>query len=304
MLGSIAKTSAQFPYQKRSTASKGKDFVRKCVEGSLALTYIDNNELLRSKSDMAVNYNLRADILDERDVEKAINPWGIKGAQFPAKMQNYPIANPKIDLLLGEEFKRRFDWKVTVINPDAISQKETMIGDMIKKAVADAIVAETYDEAELEKRLQDLQKWSKYEAQDLRERRATQYLQYLWKEQDLKIKFNRGFEDALVAGVEIYNIDIVGEDPVVRKCDPLSITLLGLGSSYLVEDATIIIEDTYQPVRWVIDNYYNWLKPPEIDSLERATLGNSGRRDIVNYDVPHTMQNPMRLAGDVDGQVR
>jgi len=299
MLGSIPKVGTQFPYQKRSTASKNIKFIRECVEGSMSLANMEKSNIVASKKNMATNYNLRADILDEKDIEKAINPWGIKGATFPVKMQNYPIANPKIDLLIGEEFKRRFDWKVTVVNPDAISQKEDMIRDTMKKAVADAVVAENYDEAELEKQLQKLQKWSKYEAQDLRERRATHYLQYLWKEQDLKIKFNRGFEDALVAGVEIYNIDIVGGEPVVRKCDPLSITLIGGGSSYLVEDADIIIEDTYQSVRWVIDNYYDYLTSAQIDKLEKGYRGDSGYDDLLNYHVLNTMQNPMRLAGDV-----
>lgn len=305
MLGATPKIGTQFPYQKRSTSSKTNiKFIKECVEGSMSLANMEVNSIVASKKNMSTNYNLRSDILDEKDVEQAINPWGIKGATFPAKMQNYPIANPKIDLLVGEEFKRKFDWRVTVVNPDAVSQKEDMLRDTMKKAVADAIVAETYDEAELEKKLQKLQKWSRYEAQDLRERRATHYLKYLWLEQDLKIKFNRGFEDALVAGMEIYHIDIVGGEPVVRKCDPLTITLIGGGTSYLVEDADIIIEDTYQSVRWVIDNYYDYLTPAQIDKLEKGYRGDSGYGDLLNYHVPNTMQNPMRLAGDIsDGEI-
>jgi len=299
MIETIRKTY-HFPFQKRSTAAKGKEFVIECIEGALHSTYLNNNDIIQSKREMAVNYNLRSDILDERDVEKAINPWGIKGATFPAKMQNYPIANPKIDLLLGEESKRRFDWRVTVVNPDAVSEKEDMIKDLMKKTVADAVVAKNYDEEKLASELQKLQKFAKYEAQDLRERRATHYLQYLWKEQDLKIKFNRGFEDALVAGVEIYHVDIVGGEPVVRKCDPLSITLVRGGSSYMVEDADMIIEDTYQPIRWVIDNYYDYLTPAEIDRIERGYLGGSGKNDLINYKFGQPVQNPLRIAATTD----
>jgi len=299
MIGNIVKKSPHFPFQKRSTSSKGKDFVVECIEAAIHSTYMTTNDILQSKKDMAVNYNLRADILDERDVEKAINPWGIKGATFPAKMQNYPIANPKIDLLLGEESKRRFDWRVTVVNPDAVSEKETMIADMMKRTVAEAVVAKDYDEEKLAAELQKLQKFSKYEAQDLRERRATHYLQYLWKEQELKIKFNRGFEDALVAGVEIYHVDIVGGEPVVRKCDPLSVTLVRGGSSYMVEDADIIIEDTYQPIRWVIDNYYDYLSSAEIDRIERGYIG-TAKNDLINYQFGQPVQNPLRIAATTD----
>ena len=299
MIENIVRKTPHFPFQKRATASKGKDFVIECIEAALHSSLMNTNDILQSKKDMAVNYNLRSDILDERDVEKAINPWGIKGATFPAKMQNYPIANPKIDLLLGEESKRRFDWRVTVVNPDAISEKESMIGDMMKRTVAEAVVAKDYEEEKLAAELQKLQKFAKYEAQDLRERRATHYLQYLWKEQELKIKFNRGFEDALVAGVEIYHVDIVGGEPVVRKCDPLSITLVRGGSSYLVEDADIIIEDTYQPIRWVIDNYYDYLTPAEIDRVERGYIG-TGKNDLINYRFGQPVQNPLRIAATTD----
>lgn len=299
MIENIVRKAPHFPFQKRSTASKGKDFVIECIEAALHSSQMNTSDILQSKKDMAVNYNLRSDILDERDVEKAINPWGIKGATFPAKMQNYPIANPKIDLLLGEESKRRFDWRVTVVNPDAVSEKETMIADTMKRTVAEAVVAKDYDEEKLAAELQKLQKFSKFEAQDLRERRATHYLQYLWKEQELKIKFNRGFEDALVAGVEIYHVDIVGGEPVVRKCDPLSITLVRGGNSYLAEDADIIIEDTYNPIRWVIDNYYDYLTPNEIDRIERGYLG-SGKNDLINYRFGQPVQNPLRIAATTD----
>lgn len=277
-----------FPYQKRSTAAKGKQFVIDCLESALSLTYSTDDEIMQSKKAMQTNYNLRSDILDERDMENAVNPWGIKGATFPAKMQNYPIANPKIDLLIGEETKRRFDWKVTVINPDAISDKEDMIAQAMKKAVADAVVAKNYDEQKLEQELQKLQKWAKYEAQDFRERRATQYLSYLWKEQELKLKFTRGFEDALVAGMEAYCVDVVGGDPVVRKVDPLTLTVVRGGSSYKLEDADIIIEDTYQPIRWVIDNYYDYLTPADIDKIERGYIGGSNDSGMLSYNPPAT----------------
>lgn len=304
MVNSVVKRTPHFPFQKRSTSSKGKQFVIDCVESAINTIYTSSSEIMQNKKDMAVNYNLRADILDERDVEKAVNPWGIKGATFPAKMQNYPIANPKIDLLLGEESKRRFDWRITVVNPDAVSEKEESIKEQINNVLTEAILAKNYSEEELEKKLANLQKFAKYEAQDLRERRATHYLQYLWKEQDLRIKFNRGFEDALVAGVEIYNVDIVGGEPVVRKCDPLSVTIIRGGNSYMVEDADIIIEDTYYPIRWVIDNYYDHLTAAEIDKIEHGYLGNKSANDIINYQFGQPVQNPLRIAPESrDGDV-
>jgi hypothetical protein len=302
-IGNTLKRTAHFPFQKKATGSKNKQFVIDCIESSVMMAYNTENGLVQTKRTMFTNYNLRADILDERDVEQAVNPWGIKGATFPAKMQNYPIANPKIDLLIGEESKRRFDWRVTVVNPDAISDKEEKQKEIINEMILSAIEAENYEEQELQKELEKFGKWSKYETQDLRERRATQYLQYLWKEQELAIKFNRGFEDALVAGQEIYNIDIVGGEPVVRKVDPLALTIIRSGESYQIEDADIIIEDTYQPIRWVIDNYYDHLSSSEIDRIEKGYIGQgTNDRDLVKYYPWRPVQNPIGIVGDTSGE--
>jgi len=305
-VGSTSKRTAHFPYQKKLTSRKKKSFVVDCIESSLDMSYNGDSDLLQTKRDIQINYNLRADILDEKDMEQAVNPWGIKGASFPAKMQNYPIANPKIDLLIGEESKRRFDWRVMVVNSDAVSQKEEDHKNVINQLLMTAIEDENYDEEKLAEEIAKLEKWSKYEVQDLRERRATQYLQYLWKEQDLKTKFNRGFEDALVAGIEVYNVDVVGGEPVVRKCDPLSLTVIRTGASYQVEDADIIIEDTYQPIRWVIDNYYDHLKPAQIDAIEKGYMsGGSSDKDIIKYYPNRPVQNPIGItnASNTDADV-
>jgi hypothetical protein len=298
MIGSLNKRTSHFPFQKKATSAKGKQFVIDCIESGIDLAYNGSTDLIQNRKDMAINYNLRSDILDERDMEQATNPWGIKGATFPAKMQNYPIANPKIDLLIGEEYKRRFDWRVTVVNPDAVSAKEKQEKELMNNLVIEAILGENYNEQELQEELQKMQKWSKYETQDLRERRATQYLQYLWKEQELQIKFNRGFEDALVAGAEIYNVDIVGGDPVVRKVDPLSITIIRSGTSYHIEDADLIIEDTYQPIRWVIDNYYDYLTPGQIDKIEKGWFSGEKQSDIIKYYPHRPVQNPLSVVSD------
>lgn len=302
-IGSTLKRTSHFPYQKKSTAKKGKQFAVDCIESSIDMSFADKSQIVQSKKDLHVNYNLRNDILDERDVEQAVNPWGIKGASFPAKMQNYPIANPKIDLLIGEETKRRFDWRVMVVNPDAISKKEEDQRGLMNDLLMQSLEAEDYDEEELAAEIQKLEQWSKYEAQDIRERRATQYLNFLWKEQDLKMKFNRGFEDALVGGMEVYNVDIVGGEPVVRKVDPLTLTIIRTGSSYKVEDADIIIEDSYQPIRWVIDNYYDHLKESEIDKIEKGYIsGGNNNADMINYPDVHTPPtNPIGTVGDLSG---
>lgn len=71
---------------------------------------------------------------------------GIIGLKSPAKMQNYPIANPKIDWLVGESITRRFDWKIKVLNDDAISQKESILREQLKQLIINHLTGGEIDE--------------------------------------------------------------------------------------------------------------------------------------------------------------
>jgi hypothetical protein len=108
--------------------------------------------------------------------------------------------------------------------------------------------------------------------------------------------------DALVGGVEVYNVDIVGGEPVVRKVDPLALTIIRNGDSYRIEEADIVIEDTYQPMRWVIDNYYDYLKPHEIDLIEKGVIGRGSNSDMIHYDTWRPVENPIGTIGDLSGE--
>jgi hypothetical protein len=102
--------------------------------------------------------------------------------------------------------------------------------------------------------------------------------------------------------VEVYNVDIVGGEPVVRKVDPLALTIIRTGDSYRIEEADIVIEDTYQPMRWVIDNYYDYLKPHEIDLIEKGVIGRGSNSDMIHYDTWRPVQNPIGTIGDLSGE--
>ena len=68
--------------------------------------------------------------------------------------------------------------------------------------------------------------------------------------------FSRGFEDLLIAGEEIYVIDIIGGEPILRKGNPLNFYALRGGESYKIEDYDIIVEDGYLSVGETIDRFH------------------------------------------------
>lgn len=318
---------ASFPSQKKPIRQKTTQWMKDCVDAAVNLTIYNPDVRLRNnKRNIRANYNLVSGIIDMRDVEETINPLGFSMANFPNAFNHYPIINNKLNVLIGEEASMMFQWRVKVVNDDAVSEKEKFI----KQFIIDELIAIAVSDAPEEKKEElakqkaaELQKWAKYEAQDIRERIGTQILKHLWQEQKLKLKFNQGFKDWLIAGEEIYSIDVFGNKPVVRRCDPLTVWTIGMGNSPYIKDAEIIVEDTYQSPGWIIDAYYDKLKPSEIDRLERGMLLNNPKSstDLINYpmlDLTEGMflggsdmfdPNPLSISGsgsvyDADGNVR
>jgi len=281
-----------FPAQKKSDRDKNNDWMKQCVDAAQNIAIYGNNSGIReSMYNKQLNYNMYNDILDEADIHRTVNPFGISGGNFPAKMQNYPICNPKIDLLIGEESARNFNWKVRVTNMDAISEKQQIIKDRLMEYMISVIQSGGGDEQKIQKDLLKLQKWANYDAQDIRELTATQSLNFLYREQELKLKFNSGFYDVLIAGEENYCCDIIAGEPIVRRVNPLNLYTIRQGESPYIEDCDVIIEYAYRSIGDVIDSYHEYLKPKEIDDIEQGHLWNKGI-SVVNY----TGQNPILLS--------
>ena len=274
---------SHFPSQKKATSEKNEKWMKDCIDSAENLTIFRDQRIRNSQYNKKVNYDLFNDILDQQDMQRVCNPQQLRHATFPAKMQNYPIANPKIDLLIGEEYKRKFDWRLRVVNDSAISEKETEKRDKLMQNLVEDLNNPNLDEAEAQKKLKRLNKYFTYEYQDLRELNGTRILSYLYKEQELKLKFNQGFADALIGGEEIYCADVVSGEPILRKCNPLNIYNLRSGDSHHIEDSDIIIEYSYEPIGGVIDAYYEYLTSKQITDIEEGNEISTGSFGLMQH---------------------
>ncbi len=273
-----------FPSQKKTTAQKTKQWQKDCVEAAILLaTYNHTGKIRDYKANMRANYRLFDGIIDPKDVEQIVNPWGLDASSFPTRMECYPIATNKINILIGEEAKRRFDWRLRVTNDDAVSEKEKFIKKSLLQMLIDVETKENLTEEEAQEAAKNAQRWATYEAQDIREKIGTNILNHLWQEQKLKLTFNKGFKDALLGGEEIYCADIIGGKPILRRVDPFSLYTVGMSNTSYIDDADIIVEDTYQSIGWVIDNYYDELTPDQIDALENGNGIRQKNKMLINY---------------------
>lgn len=275
-----------FPYQNRSTRekfSKNKQFFKDCVEAGITITNWEGHPSNRSgvrptRKDKILNYNLYNDVVSKAEMNKVVNPFKIKGANFPATYRNYPLLNPNLGVLIGEERKRVFNPVPIVINEDAITERVEKLDAKFSDFLVRNLTSEEFNEANERKALQQMQYWATYTYKDKRERMANQVLQYGIRTQDMNEKFSSGFEDLLISAEEIYVTDIYGGEPIFRKGDPLAFSTVRSGTSNKIEDSEIIVEDAFLPIGQVIDRYYDYLKPEDIKKIEQGHKDNVGAK--------------------------
>lgn len=272
------------PPQKKATKEKfadDKQWFKDCVDSYEYQALYYEQETHRK---MVVHFNLDNGEIDQSELEQVFNPMGITSGTFPSNIKHYPIAVPKIDLLVGEEAKRRFDFSVRSQNVDDESNDTTRLLEQFLDYAIQEITSSNSDEVTIKKRIEEMARFAKYKFKDINEITATKILQYLWRQQVLPLALNQGFRKALVGKREVYRIDIEGEEPIVKVCDPRNVFLIKQGDSENIEDSEAVVEIAYEPVGKIIDSFYEYLKPDQVDTLEKgqwrtSSLGNS----TINY---------------------
>ena len=294
-----------FPRQKLSRRKKTQKWGEECVESALGLIGLYDHTRRSSRFKKKRNYDLYNGKFDKKDLEYVTDPLGLGGtAELPATLQYYDIVSPIFNLLFGEEAKRKFSYVVRAVNEDSISGKEVEM----QKAVVDmfAGMINQYREAaaqenpqaspdqiaqSIPENLKRLEKYFNYDFQDMNESTAHKLLQFLEKDLNLTSMFRTGWEDALIAGEEIYKMEQIAQEPSARRVNPLEFYCLLPHNSDLVDDADIIVEDTFMSLNSVIDNYYEDLTPKQIDQLESK----QGNRSSLQSNSSLNYPNPQRL---------
>lgn len=267
----MSRKFLNFPKQKLPKSQKTDKWGEECIDAALAYTNIYDTSRRSPRFRKLRNYNLYNGKFDKEDLAYVCNPLGMEDYEFPANMQYYPVATPIFDLLFGEETKRPFSFLVKAVNPEAITDKEKQLKEEIIQAIKAKLLATlSPEEAQQGQEPEEILEYFKYSYQDMRESTATKSLEYLKRNLDLKNIFQYGWEDALLAGEEIYKVGVVAGEPVVKRANPIEITALLPHNQYVLDEAEVIVEETWLSVSEIVDMFYDELTPSQIDSLEES----------------------------------
>ena len=289
----MSYTMFNFPRQMLSFRKKNKEWRKQCVLWGDSRSFFSNDLVRKSLVHKKINYDLMDGKLHMDDVALVINPDSIKANFVPEHIQHYAIINSKLGTLIGEESERPFDYRVIVTNPNAISEIEETKKELVFADMLSLIQDTSLSEEDFTRKVGELEKYYTYHWQDIREIWGNEVLNHYTKELRLPLKFVEGFRDALICGEELYQVDIVGGEPVVKKLNPLHVSAYRSGYSSDFEDADVVVIEDYWSPSEVIDTFYDELTKKDVEYLEHLSDPSSGARDSYgNYDDRYSIVNP------------
>ena len=256
-----------FPKQKMSFKQKGMTWRKKHLDWADNNSYLNNNLVRRKIKQKKINLNLYNGKVDVNDMKLILNPGGLEKFFVPDAIQHYPIITPRVNVLVGEEKRRKFDWSVQIINPDTLSKIKEDKKKLVDAKLMEMLQSDVTDD-ELEQELQKYGDYINMDYQDMREKRANLLMRHYIAKLDMKIAFQQGFKDALIMGEEVYMFDIVNGEVTFEKLNPLKVHTLRGGYSNKIEDSDVIILDDFWSPGKIQDHYYNDLNDVDVKKLD------------------------------------
>lgn len=255
-----------------------------------------------------VNYKLYNNQIEQEDFEKDCNPFGITSEEYKDIIQPYNKTYNKINVLVGEEWKRPFNYKSFLVNGEAsieFNRHQTKLLREYLQTSLDLEIAklqaeyaqqqqakdegqeqgqqQSPEEEAQEKQAQaqelqekinallDPEQIKKYMQTDWRaasEIMSDEILQYLFHKLDIKKLKNFGFKHTHIAGEEFAWTGVINGEPVVKLLNPVKFFFQKSAETEYVQDGFYAGYRTRMTLADVLDEYQNALTDKEKDKLE------------------------------------
>lgn len=265
------------PVQKLPMSKKNEDWQHACIDYVIGTGEVISGGMTRSRfEELQVYYNLYNSIFDEKDLKAVTNPFKVDDG-FPATPQDYNIIRPKIDLLVGEETKRPFDFKVVRTNPQAASDMQEHSKKMLMDYVIASITARMSDEdaAEFQEKMDSgeimppaaISKHMQRDYKDIAENIAYHSLNYLRQKVNIDHEFLRGWKDALIAGEEVYYVGIQNGEPIMERVNPLFFSFDKSPDLEFIDDGDWCCRRMRLAYTEVYDRFYDKMSEKQLNDL-------------------------------------
>lgn len=300
----ISKNIGSFPVQKLPMSKKTKEWKENCVDYIIGKSGFSNgggNNGRTRYEEMQTYYDLYNSIYNEKDLLYVTNPFKQKDG-FPATAQDYNIIKPKIDLLLGEETKRPFNFKVVRTSDNATSEMQEKAKQMLTDYIMGMITANMGQEEAMrfQQAIQSgeilppeqIQKYLNKDYKDIAETTAYHSLNYLKNKLNITHEFYKGWKDALIAGEEIYYVGIINGNPYLERVNPLYFSYDQTADLEFIHDSDWCCRKMIMSATEIYDRFYDKMSEKQLNELLEM-IENTSRGGInpevrkTSLDYPH-----------------
>ena len=302
----MEKTYKSMPSMVVAEKDKNEDWCRSVLLAVTQYMGHESGEYHSNRTKDIRNYQIYNGQLSQGDYSYITEQYGLT---YPARLVNYPIIAPKIDLLIGEELRRPMDIKVTTVNKSAVLRKHDHKVALIMRDLLSDFHKEIQEKMNIDVLMEgqgmpvpeDIETYMKYNYREMVEETAQDGLEYVTNRYNLKDVMKEGFRDLLVTGKEFYKVSVQNGDPYVRRVDPRNIVYDDSFHSDFLDDAGWVGEERYLSVNEINDEYKDSLTTDdliELDKMRNLYVGG----DMDNYnssfewvDAAHGRDNRIRV---------
>lgn len=285
-----------FPAQKIPMSKKTKDWKESCVDYIIGHSASSRNGNSRTREEeMQTYYDLYNSIYNEKDLKYVTNPFK-QDDGFPATAQDYNIIKPKIDLLLGEETKRPFNFKVIRTSDIATGEIQEKAKQLLIEYVQATIMSklspeeqERYQQALQSGEImtpEQIQKYLTKDYKDIAELTAFHSLNFLKQKLNITHEFFKGWKDALIAGEEIYYVGVLNGEPYVERVNPLYFSYEQTSDLEFIHDSSWCCRKMILSATEIYDRFYDKMTEKQLNEL--LDMMEDGTRGGLNPEVRKT----------------
>lgn len=271
---------ALFPKQRIPRSEKTEDWGIDTIKAITQLSSFSR----QGKIEVEKYYRAYGGELDESDYNYVLNPYNSqdqKLRRFPARIRNYNIIAPLINLLMGEKAKRPVNFQVVALNPDAIDKQKEFEYELLLENLANALsnaVAErgitNEPQVPVDTPEQVEEKLQGY--RDARAEAGHNLLEYLYHNLHIQDQDQKAFLDWLIAG-EAYSYKGVSFGDVEREIiSPTDIDFSLAENKDFIEDSDWVVRRARMTLNQCVDAFHDLLTPDQIDALEMPGTTSGG----------------------------
>lgn len=265
-----------FPIQKIPFSKKTEEWRKSCVDYIIGQSQITSAGSVPSDEEMQTYYDLYNSVYSEKDLKYVTNPFN-QDDGFPAMAQDYNIIRPKIDLLIGEETKRPFNFRVCRTSDAAASEMQEKAKQMLLDYIQASIMAQMgpeeqarYEQALVSGEIQtpeQIQEYLTKDYKDVAEITAYHSLNYLKQSLNIDHEFVKTWKDGLIAGEEVVYVGIRNGEPCLDRVNPKEFWFDDCEGIEFIHEAPMCCHKMLMSYTQVYDEFYDKLDESQLNEL-------------------------------------